>query len=155
MRTMQDRLIEAQERLAQLESALDAATGKLGVPNDPGAHSGIRRTTSARQERQADALTVRALAIYKATETQRKLVAGLTARIRAEERDKKADAAATVDIDSLVAGDYIRYVKFDTSNNWAQVVRVNAKTVTCWAAPGMDQPKIGKDRIRETRKAVS
>lgn len=152
MRTMQTRLVEAQERLRQLESELDAATGRLGLPNDPGAHSGIRRTTSGRQARQEQAASDRALAIYKATVEQRKLVAGLTARIRAEERDREADAVATVDLDSLTAGDYIRYLKFNTSNNWAQVVRVNAKTVTCWAAPGMDQPKIPRDRIRETRK---
>lgn len=154
MRTMHTRLVEAQERLARLESELDAATGRLGIPtDDPGALSGMRRTTSARQARQAEASSDRALGIYKATVEQRKLVAGLAARIRAEERDKKADAVSTVDLDSLAAGDYIRYVKFNTSNNWAQVVRVNAKTITCLAAPGMDQPKIEKVRIRETRKA--
>lgn len=35
---------------------------------------------------------------------------------------------------------------------WMRVKRINAKTVTCHAAPGMDEPRITHNRIVGTRK---
>lgn len=149
-----DRLRDERDKLHRLEAQADAASVRVGIPtDDPGALSGLRRSTSPRQARQSEASMSRAITLNRDAERQRKHVEHLAAQVRREERDAKADATATVDLDSLEPGDYIRYFKHGTSNNWAQVVRVNAKTITCLAAPGMDQPKIAKDRIRETRKA--
>lgn len=36
---------------------------------------------------------------------------------------------------------------------WQRVVRINKTTVTCWAPPGHDQPRIAHDRIYGVRRA--
>lgn len=35
---------------------------------------------------------------------------------------------------------------------WHRVIRVNKATVTCWAPPGYDQPRIPHDRIFDVRR---
>lgn len=140
-------LEKARNRLA----VLDAEWERTGLPKDPGALSGVKGRTHAHHVKSIRRTTQIASESVALQATVRRL----EAKLRTEHAEAAQNAAATVDLDSLQPGDLIRYEHRGRSlNNWARVVRVNAKTVTCMAAPGMDRPKIPRDRIVETRKAA-
>ncbi len=151
MSTTAKRLAEARERHRVAQDRADYLYRHTGVPDDPGAVSGIRRRSTPRQVAQSSALTDRALDAHKQAESTRKEVERLEAKLRHEQKEAAADADATVDLDRLRPGDLIRH-RVHGISIWDTVRRVNAKTVTCeprWQ--GHDPPRIPHDRIVETR----
>lgn len=72
-------------------------------------------------------------------------------KARAEERRAARDALEVVD-PARLKGARLVLVRRHTGLSWHQVVRVNAKTVTCAAAPGMDQPRFPHDSIVDVRR---
>lgn len=72
-------------------------------------------------------------------------------KARAEERQAAREALAPVDPAQL-KGARLVLVRGHMGLSWHRVVRVNAKTVTCWAPPGMDQPRFPHDRIVDIRR---
>ncbi|GAA1807033.1 hypothetical protein [Nesterenkonia flava] len=146
--TTEQQLEAARKRLDTLNAQWD----RTGLPNkDPGALSGIRRK---------EAPGAQAKRINRTTRLAREGVAAqeevrrLEHKLRTEKREAELRANTHCDVDSLKPGDLIRYEKYGrVTGNVGRVVRVNAKTVTIAAPPGFDQPKIPKDKIRETRTA--
>lgn len=145
------KLANARQRAEKARANAAAAYGRVGVPDDPGAVSGIRRTNTARQARQATATTNRALSLtYEAVCAERE-VHRLEAKLATEQREAALDDGATVDLDRLRPGDHIRHRKHGVSR-WESVYRVNAKTITCQEHfAGHDKPKVPKERVLETR----
>lgn len=72
-------------------------------------------------------------------------------KARAAERQAARDALTPVD-PARLKGARLVLVRRHTGLSWHQVVRVNAKTVTCAAAPGMDQPRFPHDSIVDVRR---
>ncbi|MGP9682037.1 hypothetical protein [Brachybacterium sp. AOP3-A1-3] len=72
-------------------------------------------------------------------------------KARREEREAARAALSPVD-PARLKGASLVMVRRHTGLSWHRVVRVNAKTVTCWAAPGMDQPRFLHDQIVDVRK---
>ncbi|GAB3192072.1 hypothetical protein [Nesterenkonia suensis] len=153
MSSTEQKLEQARERNRVAQDRADYLYRHTGVPDDPGAVSGIRRKSTPRQVARSAALTDRALDAYKEAERTRKAVERLEAKLRHEQKEAEANAAATVDLARLKPGDLIRYRSHGHSvGNWLRVKRVNRTTVTCQeSGPGMDPPRIPHDRIVETR----
>lgn len=151
MSTTAQKLAEARKHLKKAEERADRLYGRVGVPDDPGAVSGVRRTTTPRQAAKSAALTGRALDAYQEAERAQTKVEWLEAKLRREEKEAAADATATVDLDRLKPGDHIRHRVHGVSL-WDIVRRVNSTTVTCeprWE--GHDAPRVPLPRILETR----
>lgn len=138
------KLEAARKRLA----TLDAQWERTGLPNnDPGALSGIKRTRT----QHAKSIN-RSTRIASESVQLREEIRALEHRLETEQREAGIRAEAHCDVDALQPGDVIRYeVRGRSIGNVGRVVRVNAKTVTLEAAPGMDQPKVPYHRIVETR----
>lgn len=71
-------------------------------------------------------------------------------KARAEERQAARDALTSVD-PARLKGARLVLVRRHTGLSWHEVVRVNKTTVTCAAAPGMDQPRFPHNSIVDIR----
>lgn len=72
-------------------------------------------------------------------------------RARREEREAARAALSPVD-PARLKGAVLVLVRRHTGLSWHRVVRINSKTVTCWAPPGMDQPRFPHDSIVDVRR---
>ena len=151
------RLEKAQARYEKAKARYEAAEGRVGITTrDTGALSGIRRKSTARQRRQAEASIDRTIDAAKELEAAEKELYAAQRSERLKKLEDEQNRAAFCDLDNLKPGDLVRYEQYGSSlGRWGKVVRVNNKTVTLEAPePGFDQPKIPKDKIRETRTAA-
>lgn len=142
----------------QLRDAVTAAEDALMAwdqahqvgPTDPGMQSMRFHTTQAKLDKNLSAYLNR-------------LGRESKARARLEEDLRKAKRAlhlasqptTPVDPATLKGATAVQVLERGTAV-WHRVVRVNRTTVTCWAAPGFDQPRYPYSRIvgvhhRETR----
>lgn len=139
------KLESARKRLA----ALDAQWDRTGLPRDPGALSGVKGYTQARQVKDIQRTT----RIASEAVQLREEIRALEHKLKRDAEDAVIRAEAHCDIDALQPGDVIRYERHGSPSGLGRVARINAKTVTLEApAPGMDQPKVAYARIVETRK---
>ena len=145
MRTTTNQKLEAaRKRLAELEAQWE----RTGMPNgDPGALSGIKGRTHAHHVKSIQRSTRVASEAVRLT----KEVRALEHKLKRDAEDAQIRAEAHRDVDALQPGDVIRYERHGSPSGLGRVVRVNAKTVTLEAAPGMEKPKIPYARIVETR----
>lgn len=141
--SIERRLESARKRLA----ALDAQWERTGLPKDPGALSGVKGYTRARQVKDIQRSTRIASESVRLGEEIR----ALERRLVNEQRDARIRAEAHRDVEALKPGDIIRYESHGRPRGVGRVLRVNKTTVTLEAAPGMDQPRIPYARIVETQ----
>lgn len=142
----------AQARLARAERAAETTANQVGVPRDPGALSGTRRTTSPRQARREAAAIDRSVDAAVEYVAAHQAAERLDQKARTQDRHEAIREAATFQcpIDELRPGDIIRYELRGSPRNVGRVVRVNRKTVTIDAPEHFEKPKIDKARIIAT-----
>lgn len=116
-------------------------------PTDPGMQSMRFHETQARRD--AD-LTVYLNRLGREKRARERLVRDVE-KARAEERRAARSALEPVD-PARLKGARLVLVRRHTGLSWHQVIRVNRTTVTCAAAPGMDQPRFPHDSIVDVRK---
>lgn len=114
---------------------------------DPGIQSMRFHETQARRD--AD-LTVYLNRLGREKRERERLVRAVE-KARVEER--RAARAALEPVDPARLKDaHLVLVRRHTGLSWHQVVRVNRTTVTCAAAPGMDQPRFPHNSIVDVRR---
>lgn len=105
-------------------------------PTDPGLQSMRFHQTQARRDKD---LRSYLNGLRRESEARDRLVENLRKAKRAA-RDAKLAALTPVDPATLRGARMVQ-VRRPYGTEWHRVIRVNAKTVTCWAPPGMDQPR--------------
>ena len=136
------------ERIRRAEEALKEWDRMHTIaPTDPGMQSMRFHETQARRDAE---LTVYLNRLGREKRERERLVREVE-KARAAERQAARDALTPVD-PARLKGARLVLVRRHTGLSWHQVVRVNAKTVTCAAAPGMDQPRFPHDSIVDVRR---
>lgn len=135
------------DQIAAAQAALDAWDAAHQVqPTDPGMQSMRFHETPAKR---AKDLRAYLNGLKRETEQRERLVEALR-RAKRDARDAELAALTPVDPTTL-KGAYMVQVRRPHGTEWHRVIRVNPKTVTCWAPPGMDQPRWPHDQIVATR----
>lgn len=116
-------------------------------PTDPGVLSMRFHQTQARRDAE---LSVYLNRLGREKRERERLVKALE-KARQEERKAARDALEPVD-PARLKGARLVLVRRWNGLSWHQVVRVNAKTVTCAAPPGMDQPRFPHHDIVDCRR---
>lgn len=116
-------------------------------PTDPGMQSMRFHETQAKRD--AD-LTAYLNRLGREKREREQLVRAVE-KARAEDRRAARDALEVVD-PARLKGARLVLVRRHNGLSWHQVVRVNKTTVTCAAAPGMDQPRFPHDSIVDVRR---
>ena len=117
------------------------------APTDPGMQSMRFHETQARRDAE---LTTYLNRLGREKREREQLVRAVE-KARAEERRAARDALEVVD-PARLKGARLVLVRRYNGLSWHQVVRVNKTTVTCAAAPGMDQPRFPHDSIVDVRR---
>lgn len=127
----------------QAQAALDAWDQAHQLqPTDPGVQSMRFHESQAKRDKDLTAYLNRC---RRESQEREKLQAVLD-RARNQERIA-ALPKDPIDPATIKPGDHIAELVRGSYLSWHIVKRVNAKTVTCLAAPGMDEPRIPYDRI--------
>ena len=116
-------------------------------PTDPGMQSMRFHETQATRDKN---LTTYLSRLGREKRERERLVRDVE-KARATERQAARDALTPVD-PARLKGARLVLVRRHTGLSWHQVVRVNKTTVTCAAAPGMDQPRFPHDSIVDYRR---
>ncbi|MCZ4326719.1 hypothetical protein [Brachybacterium paraconglomeratum] len=129
--------------IEEAQAALDAwdAAHQVG-PTDPGLQSMRFHESPAKRSKDLTAYLNRLR--REATERDR-LEKALVEAKRAERL--AALPTTPVDPEQLKGATAVLVLQHGSWVEWQRVIRVNRTTVTCWAAPGMDQPRYPHHRI--------